>query len=44
MSPTNEEIRNVRPLAAVPPRDVMTHATLIATTVFAGPEDDRAAS
>jgi len=26
------------------PKDVMTHATLVATTIFAGAEDDRAAS
>ena len=32
------------PLAAVLPQDVMTHATLVATMVFAGAEDDRAAS
>jgi hypothetical protein len=44
MSPTTEEIRNARPLAAVLPKDVMTHATLVATTIFAGAEDDRAAS
>lgn len=30
MSPTTEEIRNARPLAAVLPEDVMTHATLVA--------------
>ncbi len=42
--PTTEEIRNARPLAAVLPQDVMTHATLVATIVFAGAEDDRAAS
>ena len=44
MSPTTKEIRNARPLAAVLPQDVMTHATLVATTIFAGAEDDRAAS
>ena len=44
MSPTTEEIRNARPLAAVLPQDVMTHATLVATTIFAGAEDDCAAS
>jgi hypothetical protein len=43
MSPTTEEIRNARPLAAVLPQDVMTHAILVATTIFAA-EDDRAAS
>jgi hypothetical protein len=32
------------PLAAVLPQDVMTHTTLVATMVFAGAEDDRAAS
>jgi hypothetical protein len=44
MYPTTEEIRNARPLAAVLPQDLMTHATLVATTVFAWAEDDRAAS
>jgi hypothetical protein len=44
MYPSTEEIRNARPLAAVLPQDVMTHATLVATTVLAGAEDDRAAS
>ena len=44
MSPTTEESRNARPLAAVLPQDVMTHAILVATTIFAGAEDDRAAS
>ena len=42
--PTTEEIRNARPLATVLPHDVMTHATLVATIVLAGAEDDRAAS
>jgi hypothetical protein len=42
--PTTEEIRNARPLAAVLPQDVIAHATLVATIVFAGAEDDRAAS
>jgi hypothetical protein len=42
--PTTEDIRNARPLAEVLPQDVMTHATLVATIVNAGPEDDRAAS
>ena len=41
-SPTTEEIRNARPIAAVLPQDVMTHATLVATTIFAGAEDNRA--
>jgi hypothetical protein len=44
MYPSTQEIRNARPLAAVLPQDVMTHATLIATTVLAGAENDRAAS
>ena len=44
MSPTTEEIRNARPLAAVLPQDVITHATLVATTVFASAEDGSAAS
>jgi hypothetical protein len=44
MSPTTEEVRNARPLATVLPEDVITHATLIATTLFAGAEDDGAAS
>ena len=43
-APTTEEIRNARPLAAVLPQNVMTHATLVATMVFAGAADDRAAS
>jgi hypothetical protein len=43
-SPTTEEIRNARRLAAVLPQDVMTHATLVATIVFAATADDRAAS
>jgi hypothetical protein len=42
--PTTEETRNARPLAAVLPQDVMTHATVVATNMFAGAEDDRAAS
>jgi hypothetical protein len=41
-SPTTEEIRNARPIAAVLPQDLMTHATLVATTIFAGAEDNRA--
>jgi hypothetical protein len=35
--PTTEDIRNARPLAEVLPQDVMTHATLVATIVNAGP-------
>jgi hypothetical protein len=44
MCPSTEEIRNARPRAAVLPEDVMIYATLVATTVLAGAEDDRAAS
>jgi len=44
MSPTTEKILNPRPLAAVLPQDVMTHATLVATTIFAGAEDHHAPS
>ena len=39
--PTPEEIRNARPLAAALPQDVITHATQVATIVFAGAKDDR---
>jgi len=42
--PTTEEIRNARPLATVLPHDALTHAMLIAATLCAGTEDDRAAS
>jgi len=41
---TTEEIRNARPLATVLPHDALTHAMLIAATLCAGTEDDRAAS
>lgn len=44
MSPTTEEIMKARPLAMVLPEDVVTHATLIATTLCASTEDDRSAS
>ena len=44
MSPTTEEIRNARPLATVLPEDVVTHAALIAATILASSEDDRAPS
>jgi len=44
MPPTTEEIMKARPLAMVLPEDVVTHATLIAATLCAGTEDDRAAS
>ncbi len=44
MYPSTEEIRNARPLVAVLPEDLMSHATLVATTVFARAEDDRAVS
>src|ERR1700680_1044113 len=42
--PTTEEIRNARPLATVLPQDALTHAMLIAATLCAGTEDDRAGS
>ena len=42
--PTMEEIRNARSLATVIPHDVLTHATLIAVTLCARTEDDRAVS
>jgi hypothetical protein len=42
--PTAEEIRNARPLATVLPHDALTHAMLIAVTLCAGTEDDRAVS
>ena len=42
--PTAEEIRNARPLATVLPHHVLTHVMLIATTLCAGSEDDRAVS
>jgi len=42
--PTAEEIRNAHPLATVLPHDALTHAVLIAATLCAGTEDDRAVS
>ena len=42
--PTAEEIRNARPLATVLPHDALTHAVLIAATLCAGTEVDRAVS
>jgi hypothetical protein len=42
MSPTTDERPSAR--GSPTPQDVMTHATLVATTVFAWAEDDRAAS
>ena len=42
--PTPEEIRDARPLATVLPHDALTHAVLIAATLCAGTEDDRAVS
>ena len=42
--PTTEEIGNARPLATILPHDVLTHAMLIAATVCAAREDDRAVS
>lgn len=44
-SPTTEEIWEARPLAVVLPKDVLSHATLIAATMCAVPkQNDRAAS
>ena len=42
--PTTEEIRNAPPLATVLPQDALTYAILIAATLCAGTEDDRAVS
>ena len=42
--PTTKEIRNARPLATVLPQDALTHVMLIAATLRAGTEDDRAVS
>ena len=42
--PTTEEVRNARPLATVLPHDVLTHAMLIAVSLCARTEDDRAVS
>ncbi|MGB8064180.1 MAG: hypothetical protein WCF26_19995 [Candidatus Sulfotelmatobacter sp.] len=42
--PTTEEIRNARPLATILPQDALTHAMLIAATVCAAKEDNRAVS
>jgi hypothetical protein len=42
--PTAEEIRNARPLATVLPQEALTHAMLIAATLCAGTEGDRAVS
>ena len=44
MSPTAEEIRNARPFGMVLPPDVVNHVALIAATLFACREDNRAAS
>ena len=44
MPPSTEEIRNARPLATVLPQDALTHAMLIAATLCAGTDDDRAVS
>jgi hypothetical protein len=40
MSPTTEEIRNARPLAAVLPEDIVIRATLIASAICAGAVGD----
>ena len=42
--PTIDEIKRARSLAMVLPDDVVGHATLIATTLMAGSEDDGLAS
>jgi hypothetical protein len=42
--PTTEEIRSARPLAMVLPQDALTQVMLIAATLCAGTEDDRAVS
>jgi hypothetical protein len=42
--PTTEEIRNARPLATVLPQDALAHVMLIAETLCAGTEDERALS
>jgi hypothetical protein len=42
--PTTEETMNARSLATVIPHDVLTHAMLIAVTLCARTEDDRAVS
>ena len=42
--PTTEEIRNARQLAMVLPHDALTRAMLIAVTLCARTEDDRAVS
>jgi hypothetical protein len=42
--PTTEEIRNARPLATVLPQDALIRAMLIAVTLCAGTEEDRAVS
>ena len=44
MSPTTDEIRKARPLATVLPRDVLSHAALIAASLYAAAQDDRGAS
>lgn len=44
MSPTDEEIRSASPLAEVLPRDVVSHATLIAASMLAKIEEGRQVS
>jgi hypothetical protein len=44
MLPTNEEIRNARPIQTILPEDVLIRAVLIATSICVGVEDDHAAS
>jgi hypothetical protein len=43
-SPTTEEIMKARPLATVLPRDVLSHAELIAASLYAASQDDRGTS
>jgi hypothetical protein len=38
MLPTNEEIRNARPLQTILPEDVLIRAVLIATSICVGAE------
>lgn len=42
--PSPAEIRNAHPLATVLPHDALTHAMLIAVTLCARTENDRAVS
>jgi hypothetical protein len=44
MLPTNEEMRNARPLETILPEDALIRAVLIATSICVGAEDDGSAS